>query len=109
MNFAEASGYLQDTGGEKAWERIQADFETATKPRGGKVAQQQPAHPVLNVGSRLFMWLQHQQIAFSSLPESSATQHFPLLLMIGLQMSSFCSTQLLPTAVAFHAKTLSSF
>lgn len=77
MSFAEASGYLQDTGGEKAWEGIQADSSTATSPRGGKEAQRQPAHPVLNGGSRLLMWPQHQQIASSSLPESSATQHFP--------------------------------
>lgn len=39
MSFAEASGYLQDTGGEKAWEGIQADSSTATRPGGGKAAQ----------------------------------------------------------------------
>lgn len=39
MSFAEASGYLQDTGGEKAWEGIQANSSTATRPGGGKAAQ----------------------------------------------------------------------
>lgn len=46
MNFAEASGYLQCTGGEKTEEGIQTGLEKVTSCRGGK-APHPPTHPVL--------------------------------------------------------------
>lgn len=50
MNFAEASGYLKDAGMEKAWEAVWIGFDTVPVHTSGNIAQQQPAHPVPNLG-----------------------------------------------------------
>lgn len=46
MNFAEASGYLQNAGREKAWEAVCIGLTVHTSRKG---VQQQPAHSVLDL------------------------------------------------------------